>query len=150
MRNIERTLRTLRFFHGLGDDFISKLADCAMLVDFEPNELLIRAGGRPDRFYVVVSGGVAVELDDEGRTRVQTLGPDDVLGCSFLTPEHPWLFSVRAVEPTAAVVFDGAMVMRACDAHTGLGYELMRRFIPVLTLRLRGTLLRLVNHRAPV
>lgn len=150
MMKLEATLRRLKFFGGLSPDLISTLADCATIADFEPGELLIRAGGRPDRFYVVVSGSVAVEIDDEDRRQVQLLGPDDVLGCSFLTPDVPWLFNLRAVEPTTAVTMDGAMVLRACDANPAVGYELMRRFIPVLALRLRAVRLELIHERARV
>ena len=147
MSTIQRTIKSLKFFGGLTDDRVAGLADCATLVDFEPNELLIRAGGRPDRFYIVVSGRVAVELDEEDRPRVQGLGPDDVLGSSFVTPNEPWLFNIRALEPTTAVMMDGPMVLRACDADCGLGYEILKRFVPVLALRLRATRQELIRER---
>ena len=44
-----------------------------------------------------------------------------------------------------AIAFDGACLRGKCDADHDLGYELLRRFAPVIVERLQATRLRLLD-----
>jgi hypothetical protein len=51
----------------------------------------------------------------------------------------------RALGPVHVVVFDAACLRGKADEDPVLGYELMRRFVPVIVERLQATRVRLLD-----
>jgi hypothetical protein len=49
------------------------------------------------------------------------------------------------VELTRAIGIDAACLRDKCDADAQLGYEMMKRFLPVLVKRLNATRLQLLD-----
>ena len=70
---------------------------------------------------------------------IQTLGPGEVLGWSWLLPPYEWHYSARAVEPTEVVALNGKELAARCEADHDLGYEMMKRFALVIVQRLAAT-----------
>jgi CRP-like cAMP-binding protein len=131
---------------GLAREHLATLAACASDAEFDPGEQIAREGGSADAFYVVRAGTVAIELHAPGRSlTIETIGPGEVLGWSWLFPPHRWHFDARALSPVAATRFDGACLRAACEADAALGYDLTKRFAQVFVDRLRWTRLRLLD-----
>ena len=76
---------------------------------------------------------------------IETLGPGEVVGWSWLFEPYRWQFDGRAVAPTRVVAFDGACLRGKCEADHELGYELMRRFVASVIERLQATRLQLLD-----
>ena len=55
------------------------------------------------------------------------------------------MFDARATELTRAIGIDAACLRGKCDADPVLGYEMMRRFLPVVVKRLNATRLQLLD-----
>jgi CRP/FNR family cyclic AMP-dependent transcriptional regulator len=113
----------------------------------EPGEHLCREGDPADRFYLILSGVVALEIAVPGRDAVliETLHDGDLLGWSWLFEPHRWQFDARVVEPAELLVFDGACVRERCEADPALGYAFMQRFAAVMVERLQATRLQLMD-----
>ena len=101
-------------------------------------ELLFRQGEPADRFYLVRSGRVAVELYAPGRDPivVEHVYDGDVVGWSWLVPPFRWSFDARAVEPSSLIDVDAAALREQFSTDPILGYEVIRRFVPVIARRL--------------
>jgi len=54
------TIRMYTFFSGLTNEQIIHLANAANLIEFEPNQVLIREGEPLEYFYIVIEGEVAI------------------------------------------------------------------------------------------
>jgi CRP-like cAMP-binding protein len=136
-----------RFFRGLGADCISLLADCAMQTRFRQDVLIFAQGDVANRFYLIESGRVALEVEQQGEDaiRIQTLGPGDILGWSWLFPPYVWRFSARSLEATRAIFFYGTWLREQFEQHPGLGNELMNRTAEVVVGRLQATQMQLVE-----
>ena len=133
-------------FAGLRPERLATLAACASDAEFEAGEQIAREGGAADAFYVLRDGTVAIELHAPGRSlTIETIGPGEVLGWSWLFPPHRWHFDARAVSHVTATRFDGPCLREACEAEPALGYDLTRRFAEVFVERLRWTRLRLLD-----
>jgi len=78
---------------------------------------------------------------------IQDLGPGDVLGWSWLFPPFVWHLQARALEPTGAVVLDGAHLLIAAERNGNFGYELMKRVAQVLIHRLQATRKQLLRQQ---
>lgn len=147
METLEPLLAEHEFFRGLPPEAIRLFTQCASNVRFDAGQYLFREGGDADRFYAVRHGRVAVEVHVPGRggVTIQTVGPGEVLGWSWLFPPYRWHFDARAMEPTRALAFDAVCIRQKCEADHDLGYELMKRLAQVVTERLEASRLQLLD-----
>ena len=135
------------FFEGLSPHQVRLLRDCAMVVNFQPGEMIFREGDPANRFYLIHEGKVVLEshTQDRGIVPIQIVRTGEVLGWSWLFPPYYWQFDARAVEPVKAVFFYGTPLREECEADHDLGYELIKRMAEVMMKRLQATRRRLLN-----
>ncbi|WP_284740498.1 Crp/Fnr family transcriptional regulator [Amycolatopsis sp. RTGN1] len=116
-------------------------------VAFAAGERLCEEGRPADRLWVLESGRVEVDTAVPGRgdVVVQTLGPGELLGWSWLVPPHRWDFGARALTTVTAAELDGQLLRDLADADPAFGYALTRALFEVLAHRLRGTRARLLD-----
>jgi hypothetical protein len=55
------------------------------------------------------------------------------------------MFDARCVALTRAIGIDAACLRGKCEADHDLGYELMKRFLPILVQRLHATRLQILD-----
>jgi CRP/FNR family cyclic AMP-dependent transcriptional regulator len=132
---------------GLPGDTIDHVAGCARNVVFGAGELLLSEGEAADTLYLVRRGRVAIEIRGPGYGPlcVETLGPGDALGWSWLFPPYRWRFDARALEPVGALSVDGACLRAKAEADPAFGYELMKRVAAVTIERLQAARIRLLD-----
>lgn len=127
-------------FHGMEKSDRHILAECSMRATFEPGKLIVETGRPANCFHLIISGLITLEcLGAESPLRVQSLGPGDVLGWSWLFPPYYWHFNAIAEEPTETVFFYGSRLLQECDRNHDFGYELFRRMSQILIDRLQTT-----------
>jgi CRP/FNR family transcriptional regulator, cyclic AMP receptor protein len=144
---LERYLENLEFFRDLPAADLALVAGCGTTVHFREGEVVAREGDPADRFYVVREGliSLAIHAPDSGSFVVDTAGPGEVVGVSWIFPPYRWQLDARAVEPVRAIALDGACLRSKCDEDPRLGYLLMKRFAGVLKRRLFSTRIRLLD-----
>ena len=76
---------------------------------------------------------------------IETLGPGDVCGWSWLFARTAGSSTCAPSSPCASLAFDAACLRGKIERDDALGYDLMRRFAPVMLERLQATRLRLVD-----
>jgi CRP-like cAMP-binding protein len=124
------------FFKGLKPAQLQMLADSALVMEFDTGKAILEEGGPANRFYLILQGHVAfeMELDAHGsRLTIQTLGPGDDLGWSWLFPPYAIHFSARALEPTRTIFFYGTRLREQCELDHEFGYQIMKRIAEVAT-----------------
>jgi CRP/FNR family cyclic AMP-dependent transcriptional regulator len=134
-------------FAGLPRPAVERLFAYAESVNFEPRELIFAEGAPAQTFYLVRGGKVALSATAPGKGHllVQTLGPGDTLGLSWLFPPYLWQFDARSVEPVAAIALNGPSMRHELERDPVLGYQLLKRFTPIVLQRLQQTRLRLLD-----
>ena len=147
MENLERIIREHRFFAGLSDPFIDLVCGCAKNVAFKAGEYLFHEGEEADHLYLIRHGRVALEAVAPGRGTLtfQTLNPGEIVGVSWLVPPYRWAYDAKALELTRAIAMDARCLRGKCEEDHDLGYELMKRFVPVLRERLQGTRMQMLD-----
>lgn len=135
------------FFAGMSARHLDRLAAVAGHDHFTAGGRIFEEGRPADRFWLIRSGRVALDLHVPGRGGliVESLEPGTVLGWSWLFPPYEWRFGAAAVEAVRAVVFDAAAVRALCAGDPSLGYELTRRFAAIMLDRLQNTRMRLLD-----
>lgn len=126
------------FFADLAPDGMAILADNASWQEIERDEVLFKHGDLATHFFLLDSGGIVLEIPaiTGPSIVIQTLGPGNVLGWSWLIPPYKWNFLARATEPSKVVVFNGKAIREHCERNPEFGYALMKRFAGLMSERL--------------
>jgi CRP/FNR family transcriptional regulator, cyclic AMP receptor protein len=141
METLERILADHPLFEGLDTEILHLLVSCTSNVRYQAGDYMFREGEEANRFYMIREGRVALEDAIPGRApiTIQTMGAGEVLGWSWLIPPYRWRFDARAAEPLRAFALDGACLRAKCEADHDLGYEMLKRFTPMIAERLQAT-----------
>jgi CRP-like cAMP-binding protein len=127
-------------FRGLSERHRQILAECSMPASFTAGESVVETGEPANCFYLVITGSIGLEtLGSRAPMRVQTIGPGDILGWSWLFPPYYWHFNAIADEATEAIFFYGSRLRQECDRDHDFGYELFKRMSQILVVRLQAT-----------
>ena len=148
MEGLERIVREHSFFAGMKRDYTDIVTGCAKNVRFEPGDYLFREGDPADQLYLLRSGNVALEVETEdGPVTLQTVGESEIVGASWLVPPYRRGLSAKALELTRAIALDAVCLRGKCEDNHDLGYEMMKRFMPILIQRLRAARIQIVDDR---
>jgi CRP/FNR family cyclic AMP-dependent transcriptional regulator len=147
MEGLERIIREHRFFTDIEPAFSELVTGCAKNVVFAEGEYLFHEGEAAEQFYFVRAGRVALEVAAPGRGAItfQTLSEGEIVGVSWLIPPYRWLFSAKALERVRAISMDANCLRQKCEADHDLGYEMMKRFMPILLERLHATRIQILD-----
>jgi CRP/FNR family transcriptional regulator, cyclic AMP receptor protein len=147
VRTIEQLLAEAKVFNGMLEEQLALIAGCAQNQTFDDGEYLMREGDPADSFHVIRLGRVALEIfvPERGGVVLETVEDGDLVGWSWLTPPYKVHLDARAVGTVHVVAFDAACLRGKADQDPVLGYELMRRFIPVIVERLQATRVRMLD-----
>jgi CRP-like cAMP-binding protein len=143
----EGVLESTPIFSDMKRDHITTIAGCAMNMRFPAGERIYAEGDPADKFLIVREGRVAIDMETphRGVLTVQTVGPGDVVGWSWLFPPYTWHYNARAVRDTRAIALDGKCLRGKIERDVELGYEIMKRFSAVMLDRLEATRMQLMD-----
>lgn len=143
------TVSTLQhpFLNDLTPDLTEKLLKGSDVKTFQAGDVIFRQGEPANRFYLILSGKVALETpsSDIGMVQIQAIEGGDVLGWSWLFPPFAWNFQARAIESTRAICCDGAWLLNLAEENPKFGYQLMKRISRIVINRLQITRQRLIE-----
>jgi CRP/FNR family cyclic AMP-dependent transcriptional regulator len=141
------------FLRGVAPDHLDALAATAAVVRFPAGHRIFADGGYADRFWLIRSGHVTLDLlmPGEGPVAIDSIGLGGLLGWSWLFPPYQWAFGAVCAGPVEAFEFDAAAVRSLCAADPSLGHDLTTRLARVLAGRLQSTRIRLItrSHDTP-
>ncbi|MET8978007.1 cyclic nucleotide-binding domain-containing protein [Streptomyces sp. NPDC004539] len=128
-----------------------RLMRFAREVSFEAGTRLFEEGGRADRFWVIRTGRVELDMRVPGRQPavIENLGHDELVGWSWLLGPHMWHLGAKTTTPVRAYEFDGDAVRSLCADDPELGNSVALWVGGVLAHRLRSARTRLLDLYAP-
>ena len=144
---LDRIVREHPFFAGVDPGFCELVCGCARNVRFEADRFLLQEGEPADEFYLLRHGRVGLQVTTPGRGPITylTLGEGEVVGLSWLIPPYRWTYDAKALELVRAIGINANCLRAKCEADHDLGYEMMKRFVPVLVERLHATRLQVLD-----
>ncbi len=149
--NLGRILDEHPFFAGIPGDLRALLIGCAANERFDIGQFLAREGLPSDKFYLIRAGQVAIEVDVPGKKPIilETAAEGEVIGWSWIVPPYRASFDARAQTLVRALSFDGACLRKKMEADHSLGYEVMRRFVPMMGHRLQTARMQMLDLYGP-
>jgi CRP-like cAMP-binding protein len=147
IENLGKILRQHPFLEGLPEHDLEVVIGCASSVRFTDGTYLMHEGDVANKFYLIRSGRIALETDlnARGTMRIQTVGPGEVLGWSWLISPFRWHFSAFAVSDVLAIALDGECLRRKCENDHDFGFDMLRRLAQVMERRLEATRMQLLD-----
>lgn len=128
-----------------------RLLETAASVSFDAGQRIFNEGQRADRFWILRTGSVTLDLHVPGRqaATVETLGAGDLLGWSWLFPPYQWHLGARALSPVRALEFDARVVRALCEADPVTGRAVAGRVAQIIGHRLQSARTRLLDLYGP-
>jgi hypothetical protein len=80
---------------------------------------------------------------------IQTLGKDQVLGWSWLIALYKWNFQALAIEDSELLKFDGIAILARCEQEPKFGYELLKKFAALMSMRLDAARRKMMDEWNP-
>ncbi|MFC7303484.1 Crp/Fnr family transcriptional regulator [Streptomyces monticola] len=142
---------TPRMIEALAAVHRARLLGIGREVMFPAGRRLFDEGGHADRFWIVRSGTVALDVYVPGRRSpvVDTVGFGELVGWSWLFPPFVWQLGAETASPVGAHEFDAAAVRQLCETDAEFGRVVARWVGQVLAHRLHTTRTRLLDLYAP-
>jgi CRP/FNR family transcriptional regulator, cyclic AMP receptor protein len=143
-----KVLAAQRFLNGLAAGQLDALATSASEVMFPAGHRIFADGGYADRFWLIESGYVDldVQVPGEGPVVIATVGIGGLLGWSWLACSHKWAFGAVCVTEVKAYEFGAAAVRERCAADPALESELTRRLFEVVAGRVQDATALLITR----
>jgi CRP/FNR family transcriptional regulator, cyclic AMP receptor protein len=135
------------FFRGIDPELAQMATQLATQRRFDTGELIVRDGDPADWFYLIFHGKVSLEVatSEKPRLTIQTVGPGEVLGWSWLVPPYLWRLDARALKPTQALGIDAAAFRTLLTAYPERGFQVLMRLLPIIAQRLENTQIQLLD-----
>ncbi|MFJ1967347.1 cyclic nucleotide-binding domain-containing protein [Streptomyces sp. NPDC087903] len=128
-----------------------RLLHVAREVSIPQGTRLFDEGGRADRFWIIRTGRIELDMRVPGRRAavIENLGHNELVGWSWLLTPHVWHLGAEAATPVRAYEFDATAVRSMCQDDAALGNDIAQWVGEVLAHRLRSARTRLLDLYAP-
>lgn len=135
------------FLGALSPEHRDRLVAFAHDVSFPGGTRIFEEDGVADRFWIIRSGLVALDVHVPGRRAavVETLGEGDLLGWSWLFEPYRWHLGAQTRGTVSASEFDARRVRAACEEDPVFGLALTNCVAQVIARRLKSTRTRLLD-----
>jgi CRP-like cAMP-binding protein len=145
--NAAESLAAFPLFAGLSDPQRALVGETARDVEFGAGTRLFEEGQPAYGCWLIRSGRVALEMSVPGRGQVvvQTLGPGEILGWSWLVSPRLWHLTATAMDDATAIELDTERLRVLAEKDPALGYPLALGLFEVLLMRLQSTRARLLD-----
>jgi CRP-like cAMP-binding protein len=145
------TVATTITIHALGTEHRERLMRLARDVSFAEGARIFEEGQHADRFWVVRTGTVSLDISVPGRRSpvVETIGHNELIGWSWLFEPYVWQLGAEAMSPVRAHEFDAGAVRELCRSDPSLDAAVSRWVGRVLAHRLQAARNRLLDLYAP-
>ena len=120
-------------------------------VSFSQGTRLFEEGGRADRFWIIRTGTVDLDIHVPGRRAavIESLGHNELVGWSWLYVPHTWHLGAEAATPVRAYEFDAETVRTMCAEDPLFGQSIAQWVGAVVAHRLHCARTRLLDLYGP-
>ena len=140
-------LKRCPFVRELCEEQLSKLAELADVEVYEAGESICKQGRTQEKIYVIEDGlvGLYLELGPMTQRQLQTASSFEVVGWSAMLPPYRCTATVKAIETTRLLAFNGKELINLCDTYPEIGNKVHRGLASVIAVRLHNAFTQLMG-----
>jgi CRP/FNR family cyclic AMP-dependent transcriptional regulator len=143
-------LKRCPFVRELDDEQLKVMADMASVEVFEVGESLCKQGRTQERIYLIEDGlvGIYLEVGPMTHRQIQAASNFEVIGWSAMLPPYRCHTTVKAIETTKVLTFNGRELVELCQTHPIIGCKVHRGLASVIAIRLHYAFTQLMGVTA--
>jgi len=140
-------MKDIEFLRELGGQYLNQIAMMAQLKECEAETILFRQGESSPFIYIVLSGNVALRLEESAEKSVETstVGPGELLGWSPVLGRPAMTATAQAATRCRLAVLDVNRIIALCESDPRFGVAFLRQIALVMSDRLLSARLNLVR-----
>jgi CRP-like cAMP-binding protein len=146
MNKIE-VLKRSDLFRELDDEHLALVAKMSTHHLFDAGTIIYRQGAVADQIHVIEEGlvGIILEVGPLAQRQVQAAANFESFGWSAMIPPYTRTATVKALEKTKVIVFNGRELAAFCTTHPEVGFKIMQAVARVIAERLRQAYIQLLG-----
>jgi CRP-like cAMP-binding protein len=146
MNKIE-VLKRSDLFRELDDEHLALVAKISTHHLFDAGTIIYRQGAVADQIHVIEEGlvGIILEVGPLAQRQVQAAANFESFGWSAMIPPYTRTATVKALEQTKVMVFNGRELTAFCTTHGEVGFKIMQAVARVISKRLRQAYIQLLG-----
>jgi len=140
-------LKRSDLFRELDDEHLAMVGEVGTQRVFEAGTVIYKQGSAADLIYVIEDGlvGIILEVGPLAQRQVQAAANFESFGWSAMIPPYSRTATVKAIEQTRVVAFDGRELAAFCTTHSEVGFAIMQAVARVIAERLRQAYIQLLG-----
>lgn len=140
-------LKRSDLFGELTDEQLGVVEKMCTVEVFEPGTIICKQGRIEDKAYVIEEGlvGIILEVGPLTQRQVQAVSNFETFGWSAMIPPHTCTATVKAIEKTKVLGFNGQQVCDLCLTKPEIGCRVCRAVARVVATRLRQAYIQLLG-----
>ena len=146
MNKIE-VLKRSDLFRELNDEHLALVAEIGTDQVFDAGTVVYKQGSIAEQIHVIEEGlvGIILEVGPLAQRQVQAAANFESFGWSAMIPPYTRTATVKALEQTTVIVFNGRELTAFCDKHAEVGFKIMQAVARVIAERLRQAYIQLLG-----
>lgn len=132
-------LKRSDLLRDMTDEQLGVLEEMCTPEMFEPGTIISRQGRIEEKVYIIEEGlvGIILEVGPLAQRQVQAVCDFETFGWSGMIQPHTSTATVKAIEKTKVLGFDGQQLCDLCLTKPEIGCKLCRAMARVVATRLR-------------
>ena len=140
-------LKRSDLFRELDDEHLAMIAEIGTQQVFDAGTILYKQGSIAEQIHVIEEGlgGIILEVGPLAQRQVQAAGNFGSFGWSAMIPPYSRTATVKAIEQTKVIVFNGRELAVFFTTHSEVGFKIMQAVARVIAERLRQAYIQLLG-----
>ena len=149
MEKIE-VLKRCPMFRELDEEQLKIIADMATSEVYEVGESLGKQGRSQEKAFIIEDGllGIYLELGPMMHRQIQAASNFELVCWSAILPPYRMYTTVRAIETTKVLAFNGKELAQLCQTHPPIGCKMHRSVAQTVANRLNSAYTQLMGVTA--
>jgi CRP-like cAMP-binding protein len=145
-------LRKCDMFRALDDKQLREVEKMCNPEEFEAGVIVYKQGSKAERLYVIEHGvvGIILEVGPLAQRQVQAVTDYEVFGWAAMLDPYICTATVKALEKTKVLAFDGQELSSLCLSKPEIGCRVSRGIARVVAMRLRQAYAQLLGVTSQV
>ena len=140
-------LKRCPFVRDLDDEQLDIMAEKCYPEVFEVGENLVKQGRTQEKIYIIEDGlvGIYLELGPMNQRQLQSASNFEAVGWSAMIPPYRAQTTVKAIETTKVLTFNGKELIDLCETNPEIGYRVHRALAAMIATRLKNAFIQLMG-----
>ncbi len=145
-------LRKCEVFRALDDKQLREVEKMCESTEFEAGVIICKQSRKEEKLYVIENGtvGIILEVGPLAQRQVQAVADFEAFGWSSMLDPYVCTATVKALEKTKVLAFDGKELSSLCTTKPEIGCRISRGIARVVATRLRQAYAQLLGVTSQV